>query len=156
MLSGKFVVVTGGANGIGRCIVQAFIGGGAYVGVIDKDKESGEFLKTVFPSEKFYFFHGDISAKISLESFVKGFLEFSKGKMDFLINNSCLCKRRFLSGCSYEEFEYVQRVGVVAPYYLTSLLKNNFSEDGCIVNIASTRALQSQVEVLFINIFLYL
>jgi short-subunit dehydrogenase len=91
-----------------------------------------------------------------LESFIKGFLEFSKGKVDILINNACLSKRGLLSGCSYEDFEYIQRVGVIAPYYLTSLLKDHFTEDGCIVNIASTRAFQSQVEFLFIDICPYL
>jgi NAD(P)-dependent dehydrogenase (short-subunit alcohol dehydrogenase family) len=51
-----------------------------------------------------------------------------------------------LSGCSYEDFEYVQRVGVVAPYYLTSLLlqRGLLAPTASIVNISSTRANQSQ------------
>ena len=40
----------------------------------------------------------------------------------------------------------MQRVGVIAPYYLTSLLyhKNLLAQGASIVNIASTRAFQSQ------------
>ena len=43
-----------------------------------------------------------------------------------------------------EDFLYVQRVGVVAPYFLALSFKDYFSSAGAIVNISSTRAFQSQ------------
>ena len=49
-----------------------------------------------------------------------------------------------LSDCEYEDFLYVQRVGVVAPYMLSRLFKDHFQGMGAIVNISSTRAFQSQ------------
>lgn len=49
-----------------------------------------------------------------------------------------------LSDCEYEDFLYVQRVGVVAPYMLARLFKDHFQGMGAIVNISSTRAFQSQ------------
>ena len=49
-----------------------------------------------------------------------------------------------LSDCDYEDFLYVQRVGVVAPYMLARLFKDHFQGMGAIVNISSTRAFQSQ------------
>ena len=69
-----------------------------------------------------------------------------KQQVDYLINNACTGRRGLISSCSYEDFEYVQRVGVTAPYYLTSLLVKNsfFASNAAIVNIASTRAFQSQ------------
>ena len=51
----KVVIVTGGAQGIGRCIVEEFQKGGAYVCVIDK-QEGPHFV-------------GDISDKQVLEQF---------------------------------------------------------------------------------------
>ena len=132
----KHAVVTGGANGIGRCIAEAFLREGAAVTVIDIDNEMGK----TFASVKF--FHGDIAEKSVLNAFVDSL----KQPVDFLINNACISRRGLMSGCSYEDFEFVQRVGVTAPYYLTSLLLKNslLAANTSIVNIASTRAFQSQ------------
>ena len=132
----KQVVVTGGGNGIGRCITQAFTQEGADVIVIDIDKDAGESLQGI------RFFHGDISQGAVLESLVNGLA----GPVDCLINNVCLSRGGLLSRCSWEDFEYVQRVGVTAPYYLTSLLlqRGLLAPGAAIINIASTRAFQSQ------------
>ena len=135
--TGKHAVVTGGANGIGRCIVETFLRKGASVTVIDIDHRDTHPI-----SENLRFYHGDIANKIILEDFVNSLT----CSVDYLINNACIGRRGILSGCSYEDFEYVQRVGVTAPYYLTSLLlkKNLLAPNGVIINIASTRAFQSQ------------
>ncbi|MCL2261326.1 MAG: SDR family oxidoreductase [Fibromonadales bacterium] len=132
----KHVVVTGAANGIGRCIAEAFLREGALVTVIDEDKIAGEKLQDV------RFFHGDITKKSVLEEFVRSLAQ----PVDFLINNACVGRKGLFSNCSYEDFEYVQKVGVTAPYYLTSLLLQNnlLASNAAIVNIASTRAFQSQ------------
>lgn len=106
----KLAVVTGGANGIGRCIAQAFLEAGAEVIIVDKDDGN--------PLEGTRFFHGDIAEKSTLEAFA-GTIDCP---VDCLINNACLSRRGLLSDCSYDDFEYVQRIGVTAPYYLTRLL----------------------------------
>jgi len=136
----KHAIITGGTNGIGRCIAETFLREGATVTVIDIDKPAGEKLQDRFESLRF--FHGDIAEKSVLESFVDSI----DLPVDCLINNACISRGGLLSGCSYEDFEYVQRVGVTAPYYLTKLLlQNNLLAPGAaIVNIASTRAFQSQ------------
>ena len=135
-IAGKHAVITGGANGIGRRIAETFLREGAAVTVIDIDKEAGEKIN------KIEFYSGDIADKTVLEAFVDSL----KQPVDYLINNACIGRGGALSNCSYEDFEYVQRVGVTAPYYLTSLLlKNNLlTPNASVVNIASTRAFQSQ------------
>lgn len=136
----KHTVITGGANGIGRYIALAFLRENATVTIIDIDKSTGETLQG--KHDNLHFFHGDIAEKELLEQFVN-----SLGKpVDCLINNACVGRGGLLSGCSYEEFEYVQRVGVTAPYYLTKLLheKNLLTLQASIVNISSTHASQSQ------------
>lgn len=139
-LNNKHAIVTGGANGIGKCIAETFLREGATVTIIDLDKIAGEILQESHSNLRF--FHGDIAEKETLERFVDSISQ----PADCLINNACIGRLGILSGCSYEDFEYVQRVGVTAPYYLTSLLLqcNLLAPNASIVNISSTRANQSQ------------
>ena len=129
----KHAVITGGSNGIGRCIAETFFRERAAVTVIDIDRREHEGVQ---------FFHGDIADKNVLESFIDSL----ERPVDYLINNACIGRGGLLTPCSYEDFEYVQRVGVTVPFYLTSLLlqKNLFNENAAIVNISSTRANHSQ------------
>ncbi len=138
----KICVVTGGANGIGRCVVQAFISEGARVAVIDTDAVSGEKLVQTH-GDRLLFFQGDIADKNTLERFAKAVLD-AFGQVDFLINNACISKRGLLSRCSYEDFNEVLRIGVTAPYYLTLLLTEHFAPGASVVNISSTRYLMSE------------
>jgi len=138
----KNCVVTGGANGIGRCITEAFIGEGARVAVIDTEAASGAKLVKKH-GDKLLFVQGDISEKQSLEHFAKTVLA-AYGNVDFLINNACVSKKGLLSGCSYDDFNEVLRIGVTAPYYLTQLLADQFAFGAAIVNISSTRYMMSQ------------
>jgi len=128
----KHAIITGGANGIGRSIAEAFLREGVIVTIIDIDNRLINGAK---------FFHGDIAKKEVLERFVDSLNK----PVDCLINNACVGRGGLLD-CSYEDFEYVQRVGVTAPFYLTKLLlqKNLLAPNSSIINISSTRALQSQ------------
>lgn len=129
----KVVVITGGANGIGLCIADEFKKQGAKIIVIDIDEKGYDCD---------LFFKGDIANEEVL-------IEFSEKikksfKVDFLINNACDSRQGLFSDCSYEDFLYVQKVGVVAPFMLTKLLLNAFNENGAIINISSTRQAMSQ------------
>lgn len=132
----KVVVITGGANGIGKALTEEFVKAGAKVAVIDMD------LKKV---ESDLYFQGDIAEEETLNRFA---LEVLKrfDKVDYLINNACLSRKGILSGCSYDDFNYVLRVGVSAPYQLTRLFMDHFGEKGAIVNISSSRAFMSQAD----------
>lgn len=124
----KIVVVTGGAQGIGRCIAEAFSEAGAQVCVIDKQTGSH--------------FVGDIADKQVLEDFAREVIE-KHGHVDYLINNA-LPLMKGLDECSYEEFQYALSVGVTAPFYLTKLFSPYFAPGAAIVNISSSRDRMSQ------------
>ena len=66
----KICIVTGGADGIGRCITQAFIEKGARVAVIDTDASSGTTLAETY-GDRLLFIQGDIADKDTLEHFAK-------------------------------------------------------------------------------------
>lgn len=130
----KVAIVTGGANGIGKEIAKIFKEEGAIVAVIDKDR------KETYCD---YFQQGDIAEKLILDSFINNIID-KYGKVDYIINNACLSKKGISSECTYEDFLYVQKVGVVAPYYLALKLKDFLQEGSVIINISSTRAYMSQ------------
>ena len=137
----KIVVVTGGSNGIGKNIVESFISEGSKVYFIDIDKERAEKITSKYRNVIYY--SGDIADENTLKEFVNTVLS-KHNKIDYLINNACITKKGILSNCSYDDFNYVLKVGVTAPYMLSKLFMNNFNEGGAIVNISSTRAYMSQ------------
>ena len=124
----KVVIVTGGANGIGRCIADEFRNRGAIVYVIDK-QEGAHFV-------------GDISKKEVLDAFVAQVLN-KHNKVDIIINNA-LPLMKGIDECSYEEFQYALSVGITAPFYLVKLLKDQLSVGASIINISSSRDRMSQ------------
>lgn len=128
MFKNKVAVITGGANGIGKCIAEEFKKQGAEVCVIDK-ADGGHFV-------------GDISGKSVLERFAAEVIE-KHGHIDYLINNA-LPLMKGIDECSYEEFQYALSVGVTAPFYLSKLFAPHFGEGGSIVNISSSRDRMSQ------------
>ena len=124
----KVVVITGGANGIGKCIAEEFSRQGAIVEVIDKA-----------PGEHYI---GDISDKNVLEDFADRVIN-KHGRVDILINNA-LPVMKGIDACSYEEFQYALAVGVTAPFYLAKLFAPYFAEGASIINISSSRDRMSQ------------
>ena len=124
----KVVIVTGGANGIGKCIADEFRAQGAIVYVIDK--QEGEH------------FVGDIAKKEVLEAFAEEVLSKHKN-VDIIINNA-LPLMKGIDECSYEEFQYALSVGVTAPFYLVKLFKEHLANGASIINISSSRDRMSQ------------
>ena len=128
MFQDKVAVVTGGAQGIGRCIAGEFRKNGARVCVIDKQPGAG--------------FTGDIADEATLRRFAETVIA-ECGHVDFLINNA-LPPMRGIDECTWEEFNYALCVGVSAPFYLTKLFLPHFAPGAAIVNISSSRDRMSQ------------
>lgn len=124
----KIVVVTGGAHGIGKCVVDEFRKNNDTVEVIDI-KEGNHFV-------------GDISKKEVLEAFATEVVK-KYGRVDCIINNA-IPLMKGLDNCTWEEFQHALSVGVTAPFYLVKLLSPYLSNGASIVNISSSRDRMSQ------------
>ena len=128
MFQGKVVVITGGAQGIGRCIASEFEKQGATVCIIDRQPNAG--------------YVGDISSEQVLRDFSEKVIS-RYGRVDCLINNAIPLSKG-LDSCTYDEFNYALRVGITAPFFLTQLFMPYFAEGASIVNISSSRDRMSQ------------
>ncbi|MBP5232271.1 MAG: SDR family oxidoreductase [Planctomycetes bacterium] len=128
MFADKIVVVTGGAQGIGKCCAEAFAREGAKVEIIDA--QPGPW------------FVGDLADKGTLERFAAAVIA-KHGRLDVLVNNAPPLFKG-IDACSYEEFARALAVGVTAPFYLAKLFKNHFAPGAAIVNVSSTRDRMSQ------------
>ena len=128
MFQDKVVVVTGGARGIGKCILEEFKKSGAHVCTIDLLEND--------------YFQGDLSKKETLEEFVQKVIG-EYGRVDYLIHNAAPLFKG-IDECTYEEFCYALNVGVTAAFYLTKLFQPYFTKDACVINISSSRDRMSQ------------
>ena len=124
----KIVVITGAAQGIGRCIRQEFEKEGAIVCAFDIQEND--------------YFQGDLSNKVTLEQFTAKVIQ-EYGRVDYLINNAAPLFRG-IEEASYEDFSQALAVGVTAPFYLSKLFLPYFAPGACIINISSSRDRMSQ------------
>ncbi|MBR3764532.1 MAG: SDR family oxidoreductase [Clostridia bacterium] len=126
--TGKVVVVTGGAGGIGRCICEAFARVGAIVCPIDVQENP--------------YFTGDVGDKATLERFAEKVIA-DHGQVDVLVNNAPPQMKGILD-CTWEDFTRALDVGVTAAFYLTKLFLPHFAPGASVLNISSSREGMSQ------------
>lgn len=128
MFQDKVIVITGGANGMGKCIAEEFEKQGAHVCVIDC--VAGDH------------YVGDLADRSVLEDFAQKVIE-KYGRVDVLVNNA---PPSFLGieECTYEQFQRSMAIGVTAPFYLSKLFAPWFSQGASILNISSSRDRMSQ------------
>jgi NAD(P)-dependent dehydrogenase (short-subunit alcohol dehydrogenase family) len=87
-LDGHVAVVTGGTRGIGREIVETFVGHGAKVVLNGRSEQKGkQALDEIDRPDDTHFVAGDASCKADMESLVDAAVE-RFGRLDILVNNA--------------------------------------------------------------------
>ncbi|XP_010143710.1 PREDICTED: 15-hydroxyprostaglandin dehydrogenase [NAD(+)]-like [Buceros rhinoceros silvestris] len=90
-VNGKVALVTGGAQGIGRAFVQALLGKGAKVALLDRNSEAGQKSKAVldeqFEAQRTVFIQCDVTDQEQLKGAFEKVIEHF-GRLDIVVNNA--------------------------------------------------------------------
>lgn len=138
-IKNKKVVITGGANGIGKEITKHLIAEGAYVGVVDINEESLEKLKEEQSSKNLKTYQVDITDTEALNKFKKKYLEDFAG-VDILINNAGIVQPfQTINELSDETINRVMKINFFSQVALVRLFYQELSKstESFIVNMSS-------------------
>lgn len=143
--TGKGVVITGGAQGIGKAVALTFLKAGALVSVWDVDKGALEELREEWEEwkEQLTLVLCDVSKEEDVHR-AKGMVEHKPGFIDVLVNNAGIFLQKPLQELTEEEWDRVLGINLKSIFLVTRYLLPLFREGGAIINISSTRALMSE------------
>lgn len=143
----RLYIVTGGAQGIGRCIAEHLINLQATVVVADQDSEAGEEMtRRLNTDAKFLFIRTDVGCEESVQNCIQKILH-RFDSIDGLINNAGIAhpKRVHLTELSLAQWDAIIRTNLTGAFLMSKHAAPHLKKSkGAIVNIASTRALQSE------------
>ncbi|MGM0844387.1 MAG: SDR family NAD(P)-dependent oxidoreductase [Bacillota bacterium] len=142
----KVAIVTGGANGIGKAIVQRFCQENYTVILVDKEAEEGKRVSQKLNDEghSVIFMNCDVSSSKEVK---KLFVEITKSyhKVDVLINNAGISRFKNFWDMEETDWEEVISTNLSSMFFLSkeaAVLMKDLG--GCIINMASTRAAMSE------------
>ncbi|XP_038215314.1 15-hydroxyprostaglandin dehydrogenase [NAD(+)]-like [Zerene cesonia] len=152
-LNEKIIFVTGGANGIGKSIVQEFLKYGAKVAFLDIDENSGialeAELKSTFGDVQVMFIRGDVTIDDDLFGAYDKILK-EYGTLDVLVNNAGIADE---SPSMYKkEIEINFTATVTSTLKALEIMREDLGgRGGTIINISSIVA----VKLLSPDFFIY-
>lgn len=140
----KNIIVTGGAQGIGKIISLQLANKGFAVSVFEIDDEAIKDFKSETDLENIEFFKTDVSKEESVQNSIKASFE-KFGNISGLVNNAAIQINKPLIELSLEEWNLVIGTNLSGTFlcvkYTTEYLQQS---NGSVVNISSTRAFQSE------------
>jgi 3-oxoacyl-[acyl-carrier protein] reductase len=150
-LAGRTAIVTGGANGIGRGIAEAFAREGADVVVADiatPDQAQPVIEAIRQAQQKALYFHTDVADEKQVQAMVDAALA-AFGHIDILVNNAGIFTQSLVEDLPVADWDRVLNVNLrgtflCTHYVLPHLLKQGW---GRIINIASQLGYIGGVEV---------
>lgn len=134
-LLNRVVIVTGGANGIGRACVIRLVHEGAIAVIADIDDINGKELEKKLKG-KGKFIKTDVTNPRDVENLKEKVLE-KYGKIDILINNAAKQTENSFFNMGIEEFKTVINVNLIGTFICSNIIGQTLSNEGKIINMLS-------------------
>ena len=139
MFKGKTVVITGGANGIGKAAASLFLERGANVSIWDFNEEVGKQTVTEFGvAERTLFCKVNVASMEDCVSAASATVA-KFGRIDVLINNAGITRDGLLMRMTEENFNEVVRTNLNSVFNITKACQRPMlkQRSGSIINISS-------------------
>lgn len=135
--TGKNVIVSGGAMGIGRAIVEGVLKGGGTAIIVDINLAAAEKTTTELGG-KVFAYKMDLGNPAEIRHVIAEIIKTFK-RVDAVINNAGMLSRCKFEELSQEEWERVIQVNLTGTYTVISALFPHMREmgGGRIVNVSS-------------------
>ena len=144
-MSGKAVIVTGGARGVGEGIAKRFLEFGANVVVCDI--KAPDKLPS-FEGKEVLYLDADLRKIEEIDKVIQFTIERC-GRLDVLVNNAGGTPPGFLADASPRLSESVVHLNLTIPIHFcqrANAVMQKQEEGGCIINIASVSAIRPSPE----------
>lgn len=143
-LAGKVIVITGGADGIGRECAFAYVRDGARVAILDNNLEAAKATAAELGGRNVAFF-ADVSDGPSVQAALRSALQ-EFGRIDAVHNNAGIASpSKPLHETTEDEWEKLQHTNVKSVYWTTRYAFEALcASKGCILNTASMVGLIGQ------------
>ena len=137
-LKGKVAVVTGGASGIGKAISEKFASQGAYVNILEFNKENGEQAVEEIERKggQASFYQCDVSNHQQVKEVIS--IIQNKHQIDILVNNAGIAHIGNIEGTEEEDLDRIYNVNVKGVYNcMYAVIPFMKTRGGVILNMAS-------------------
>ena len=142
-LSGKAIIATGAAGGIGQAMVRRFLNEGARVVLADLDRDGLYRLAASLSSpESILVEVCDVGEEDAAAACVAATLARFK-RLDAIVNNAAVLSFKGLAEWTGEDWEQLLRVDLLGAMFFTREALKHMTEGGAIVNVASVHALMT-------------
>jgi NAD(P)-dependent dehydrogenase (short-subunit alcohol dehydrogenase family) len=140
----KNIIITGGAQGIGKVTAIQLLKNNYSVSVFDSDEEAMDEFKVETKSEHIAFFKTDVAVEKSVSNSIAASVQ-KFGNIAGLVNNAAIQTDKPITDLTLDEWNRVIGVNLTGAFLCTKhaapFLKKS---KGSIINISSTRAIQSE------------
>jgi NAD(P)-dependent dehydrogenase (short-subunit alcohol dehydrogenase family) len=142
--SGKSIIVTGAASGIGRAAAALFAqqGGSVMIADLNKDEAEKTAVELMDRGLNARPFVCDVSDEKQVESTVDAAIsEF--GRLDVVVNNAGLMVFKPITDLTSDDWEKILRVDLLGAFYFTRQAFLKMKDGGAIVNVSSVHAVET-------------
>jgi NAD(P)-dependent dehydrogenase (short-subunit alcohol dehydrogenase family) len=139
-LRGKVVLVTGGASGIGACLVRRFAEQGARTALIDRDAQAAEALIAELAASGLgrpWFRAVDVTELEALQEAVQAVFTDHGGRLDVLVNNAADDTRHAFAELTPDAWDQAIAVNLRAQVFALQAAARLMGEGASVINMGS-------------------